>query len=70
MDYLQRHAMLRADPARLLPGALRVISARMNYVPRDARADWVERESARLRDADAAVVSIYARGRDYHKVMR
>ncbi|MBC8118033.1 MAG: tRNA epoxyqueuosine(34) reductase QueG [Burkholderiaceae bacterium] len=70
MDYLQRHAALRADPGRLLPGALRVISARVDYLPRHAGADWPERESARLREADAAVVSIYARGRDYHKVVR
>ena len=70
MDYLQRHEPLRADPARLLPGALRVITARMDYLPRDAPVGWVEREFARLREADAAVVSIYARGRDYHKILR
>ena len=62
--------MLRADPARLLPGALRVISARMNYLPRGAAADWAQAEAARLLEPDAAVVSIYARGRDYHKVLR
>lgn len=33
-------------------------------------ANWREREHARLADPYAAVVSIYARGRDYHKVMR
>ncbi|MCG5075641.1 tRNA epoxyqueuosine(34) reductase QueG [Paraburkholderia tagetis] len=32
--------------------------------------NWRERERARLDDPYAAVVSIYARGRDYHKVMR
>ncbi len=32
--------------------------------------DWRQREHARLADPHAAVVSIYARGRDYHKVMR
>ena len=40
MDYLQRHAGLRADPSRLLPGALRVITARMDYLPRDTPDDW------------------------------
>ena len=35
-----------------------------------ARDDWRARELARLTDPRAAVVSIYARGRDYHKVMR
>lgn len=70
MSYLERHAALRADPGSLQPGALRVISARMDYRPRADAEDWQERESARLADGAAAVVSIYARGRDYHKVLR
>ncbi|MEP6609149.1 MAG: tRNA epoxyqueuosine(34) reductase QueG [Burkholderiaceae bacterium] len=70
MAYLERYAALRADPARLLPGALRVITARMDYLPRDAAADWTGRETDRLRESQTAVVSIYARGRDYHKVLR
>jgi epoxyqueuosine reductase len=37
----------------------------------DAKAgDWRTHEWARLADPQAAVVSIYARGRDYHKVLR
>ena len=69
MDYLKRHAELRADPSRLLPGALRVIAARMDYLPRDTPtigrdANWIVKRS------DTAVVSIYARGRDYHKILR
>lgn len=70
MDYMARHAHLRADPQQLLPGALRVITARMDYLPRGTDGDWVEREWARLADGEAAAVSIYARGRDYHKVLR
>ena len=70
MDYLQRHAALRADPSRLLPGAVRVIAARMDYLPRNTADDWAAREVDRLRQLDAAVVSIYARGRDYHKILR
>jgi len=70
MHYMQRHAGLRADPAQLLPGTCRVISARMDYLPRDAPADWAQREWQRLADPGAAVVSVYARGRDYHKVLR
>jgi epoxyqueuosine reductase len=70
MDYMQRHAQLRRDPTRLLPGARRVIVARMDYLPRDTPADWVERENARLRACGAAVVSLYARGRDYHRTLR
>jgi len=70
MSYMQRHEAVRADPARLLPGARRAICVRMDYRPRDDGPDWIEREWKRLGDPDAAVVSVYARGRDYHKVVR
>jgi epoxyqueuosine reductase len=70
MDYLQRHAALRADPSRLLPGALRVIAARMDYLPRDTPDNWAQRELGRISEPNTAVVSIYARGRDYHKILR
>jgi len=111
MDYMAKHGMKRARPAELVAGTLRVITARMAYLPAStdagkggesgresghvraepARAagrtpsatlsgkqraalpgepDWRSREYARLADPAAAVVSIYARGRDYHKVMR
>jgi epoxyqueuosine reductase len=70
MDYMARHAGLRADPSRLLPGALRVITARMDYLPSTTRDDWAERELGRVAEPGAAVVSLYARGRDYHKVLR
>jgi epoxyqueuosine reductase len=70
MDYLRRNAGLRADPARLLPGALRVIAARMDYLPRGTTDDWAPREFDRIAKPDEAVVSIYARGRDYHKTLR
>ena len=70
MDYMARHAPLRADPTQLLPGALRAITARMDYLPTGTAADWAERETRRLGEGEAAVVSVYARGRDYHKVLR
>jgi epoxyqueuosine reductase len=70
MDYMQRHAPIRRDPSRLLPGARRAITARMDYLPRDTPRDWVERENARLRESGAAIVSLYARGRDYHRILR
>ena len=70
MTYMQRHEAVRADPLRLLPGARRAICVRMDYRPRDDQQDWIDREWRRLADPDAAVVSIYARGRDYHKVVR
>ncbi|MET0265676.1 MAG: tRNA epoxyqueuosine(34) reductase QueG [Duganella sp.] len=70
MDYMATHGMLRARPAELVPGTVRVISARMNYLPRDTQSDWREQEAQRLADPGAAVISVYARGRDYHKVLR
>jgi epoxyqueuosine reductase len=70
MDYMARHAELRADPSRLLPRAARAICVRMDYRPRGDDAHWIEREMQRLANGETAVVSLYARGRDYHKVLR
>ncbi|HRP96594.1 MAG TPA: tRNA epoxyqueuosine(34) reductase QueG, partial [Rhodocyclaceae bacterium] len=64
MDYMARHGMKRAQPAELLPGTIRVISARMNYLPAATQAEAV------LADGGKAYVSRYALGRDYHKLMR
>ena len=70
MDYMASHGLKRARPAELVPGTVRVITARMDYLPMATSDDWRERQAARLRDPQAAVVSLYARGRDYHKVLR
>jgi epoxyqueuosine reductase len=70
MDYMASHGMKRARPAELVPGTVRVISARMDYLPRTTPDDWRARERLRQQDPGAAVISVYARGRDYHKVLR
>lgn len=70
MDYMAAHGTKRTRPAELVPGTLRVISARMNYLPMSNRPEWRDLEEVRLNDPAAAVVSVYARGRDYHKVLR
>ncbi len=70
MAYMQRHGLKRARPAQLIAGTLRVITARMDYLPREAVANWREAEWRRIGEPTQAVVSVYARGRDYHKVMR
>jgi epoxyqueuosine reductase len=70
MQYMAAHGLKRARPAELVPGTLRVITARMNYLPRTADPDWQGREWQRIAQPGMATVSIYARGRDYHKVMR
>jgi epoxyqueuosine reductase len=64
------HGMKRARPAELVPGTVRAIVARMDYLPADTGLEWRARERLRQQDPDAAVVSVYARGRDYHKVLR
>jgi epoxyqueuosine reductase len=68
MDYMAAHGMKRARPAELVPGTVRVITARMNYLPSDSDAGWRAREERRA--SGEAAISIYARGRDYHKVLR
>jgi epoxyqueuosine reductase len=70
MDYMARHGMRRARPAELVPGTVRVISVRMDYLPRDTPPDWLQQETTRQQAPGQAVVSVYARGRDYHKVLR
>ena len=70
MDYMARHGMKRARPAELLPGTVSIITVRMDYLPRQGPEDWSDQELARLRHPGEAVVSVYARGRDYHKVLR
>jgi len=73
MAYMARHGLTRARPAELVPGTLSVITARMDYLAQDGvsgSSDWVDHEMQRLQQPTQAVVSVYARGRDYHKVMR
>ncbi len=65
MHYMHRHGTKRSRPAELVPGTLRVISVRMDYLPEEQ-----EKASALLDDASRAYVSRYALGRDYHKVLR
>jgi epoxyqueuosine reductase len=70
MGYMAEHGMKRSRPAELMPGTVSVITARMDYLPQDTRPDWVAHETARTMQPGEAVVSLYARGRDYHKVLR
>lgn len=71
MHYMERHGLKRARPAELVPGTVSVITVCMPYLPgRTTSPDWQERELSRLDEPREAVVSLYARGRDYHKVVR
>jgi len=65
MRYLERHGTRRSRPAELVPGTLRVICARLDYLPPGAQDS-----EAVLADGTLAYLSRYALGRDYHKVLR
>ena len=65
MDYMQRHGRKRSRPEQLVPGTVRVISVRMDYLPESQDA-----AKGLLDDETRAYISRYALGRDYHKVLR
>jgi epoxyqueuosine reductase len=65
MGYMERHGRRRSRPAELVPGTVRVIAARMDYLPAGARP-----AAELLHEPDKGLVSRYALGRDYHKVLR
>jgi len=64
MDYMERHGSKRSRPAELVPGTLRVLSLRMDYLADDTQPLEV------LESPEKAYVSRYALGRDYHKLIR
>ena len=70
MHYMQAHGLKRARPAELLPGTVSVLTARMDYLPNAAPTEWLTQSWNALNTPGQAYVSRYARGRDYHKVMR
>ncbi len=65
LAYMSRHGSKRTRPAELVPGTLRVISARMDYLPPAARP-----ARAVLADPELGYIARYALGRDYHKTLR
>ena len=73
MHYMQAHGLKRARPAELVPGTVSVITARMDYLPAATPrqpGEWQAMELSRLQRPAEGIVSVYARGRDYHKVLR
>ena len=64
MEWMAAHGRKRSRPTELEPGTLRVICARMDYLPDETSALEV------LEQDDRAYVSRYALGRDYHKLVR
>jgi epoxyqueuosine reductase len=65
MDYMVKHGTKRTRPAELVPGTIRVISVRMDYMPPSAHDS-----NEVMSDSELAFISRYALGRDYHKVLR
>jgi len=65
MAYMERHGRRRSRPADLVPGTVRVISARMDYLSEAARP-----AAELLEQPGSALISRYALGRDYHKLLR
>ncbi len=64
MEYMASHGTMRSRPDELVPGTLRVISVRMDYLPEDTQMAQI------LAQPEQAYVSRYALGRDYHKLIR
>ncbi len=65
MAYMQAHGSRRSRPQELVPGTLRVISVRLDYLPGMA----IDSEIV-LNHPELGFVSRYALGRDYHKILR
>jgi epoxyqueuosine reductase len=63
MDWLQHHADRRGHPSRLWPQARSLVMLAMSYRPD-------EDPLAALADRGRGVLSVYAKGRDYHEVIK
>lgn len=64
MAWMEAHQPQRNDPTSLVPETIRIISARMDYLPENTQQVKI------LKQADKAYISRYALGRDYHKLIR
>src|SRR5579871_1866063 len=64
MEYMQRHGEARRHPASILPSVRSVVMVAMNYHPAE------EEESSNREGANCGRIARYARGKDYHDVLR
>lgn len=64
MSYMEKHGTKRFRPKELIPNTIRIISARMDYLPPNTAMAY------NLLDRRKAYISRYALGRDYHSLMR
>lgn len=75
MDYMERHGLARLDANMLLPGTVRIVSVRIPYIPPSLLNEQEPKEFFaetlnKVQSASKPYISLYARGRDYHKVIR
>lgn len=75
MAYMEKHGMARVQAHTLLPGTVSIISVRVSYIPKlgpdtDQTKQFCENELDKALKSDQPYISLYARGRDYHKVLR
>lgn len=64
MNYMEKHGSKRTKPAELVPGTLRIISIRMDYLAANSML------ASQLSDKSVGYIAGYALGRDYHKVLK
>lgn len=64
MDYLAANLSMRADPTLLLADTRSIICVRMDYLAEAPPHRYIPHEP------NQAIIARYARGRDYHKVLR
>lgn len=75
MAYMERHGLNRLNADTVFPGAIRIVSLRVPYVPETTlnqpdAATFTEKTLNEIEARENPYVSLYARGRDYHKVIR
>ena len=75
MAYMERHGLNRLNADIVFPGAIRIVSLRIPYVPATTlnqpdAATFTQKTLSEIDAHQKPYVSLYARGRDYHKVIR
>lgn len=74
MDYMARHGVARLHADTVYPGAIRVLSFRIPYLPQKNKTQAMNALCTdvlqAIENAQSPYTSLYARGRDYHKVIR
>jgi epoxyqueuosine reductase len=70
MGYMKEHGLKRARPPELVPGTISVLTLQMPYLPQSSPEQWIEKAQGEQKQPGMGVISLYARGRDYHKVVR